>query len=281
SNAFVESAKFFEIAVQEDPTFARANARLARSYIWQNPTDPKMLQKARPFAERAFALNPNSDEANTAIASIKTLLEYDWRGAEKHHLKAISLNPDGQHAEDNYYGYATFLSIMGRTNDALKQVNKALALGSRSQIWMQGAGFTYLCARQYDRAIKTFEEIVERQPSSRDRIGNFLLEAYRDSGNYLAAIKWEEQDDPARGAALREAFQQRGELGYWRRLLDLEKDSSIGLVWLAILHARVGEDETALDYLDQALKRTPTQLVLNIHRGPSFDTLRGNRRFEN
>jgi hypothetical protein len=64
-------------------------------------------------------------------------------------------------------------------------------------------------------------------------------------------------------------------------LLDLEKDSSIGLVWLAILHARVGEDETALDYLEQALKRTPTQLVLNINRGPSFDTLRGNRRFEN
>ncbi|MBI4326950.1 MAG: hypothetical protein HY674_17050, partial [Chloroflexi bacterium] len=282
SNSFVEAAKLFELAVQKDPNFARANARLARSYVWQNPTDRQMLAKASGFAQRAFALNPDSDEANSTMAVIKTLLEYDWSGAEKHHLKAISLNPDGQHAEDNFYSYATFLSIMGRTNEAIKQVNKALALGSPSFVWMQTAGFVYLCARQYDQAIRVFEEIVRQQPSSRDRVApNFLIPAYRYSHNFPAAIQWEEQADPARGAALREAYEKGGELGYWRRCLDLDKNSSTDLVWLAILHARVGENDSALDDLEQALKRMPTEVVLNINRDPSFDTLRGNPRFEN
>lgn len=280
SNSFAESAAYFEAAVALDPNFSRANARLARSYIWQNPGDREGLRKARHYAERALALDPNSDEANTAMAAVETLLDFDWKAAEKHHRIALRANPSGPQAEDNLYAYATFLCIVGRTNEAVKLAEKALAMDSRSLVWMQSAAFIFLCAREYDRAINILEEISRQQPSNREKLArNFLLPAYQNRGDFQAAIGLEKQFAPARARILEDGFRDGGPAGYWRRLFELDKELPDD-VWVAALHARVGLINAALTYLEQSFETQPTNLALNLYREPAFDALRAERRYQ-
>jgi len=287
ADSFDQAAKYFERAVALDPGFARANARLARSYIWKGPDDPTMLAKARPFAERALLLNPESDEAHCAVASIKTLLLRDWAGAEKEHREALRLNPK---SEDNLYTYASFLTIVGRTNEAIQQVEKARQLDSRSFVWMQNAAFVFLAARQYDRAVRILEDLVEQQPTQRARLtAQFLAPAYRGKGDYLKAIDLEEKNDPlnaekpeevkAHYGALRKAYEQGGQSSYWQQLLNLKKNVDSNPVRLSVLYARGGDSEKAFGFLNQALDQMPTQLSFVINREPGFDGLRSDKRF--
>jgi predicted Zn-dependent protease len=118
----------------------------------------------------------------------QTLLLRDWTGAEKEHREALRLNPK---SEDNLYAYASFLTIVGRTNEAIQQVEKALQLDSRSFVWMQNAAFVFLAARQYDRTIRILEDLVEQQPARRSYLTmRFLAPAYRGKGDYLKAHGW-------------------------------------------------------------------------------------------
>src|SRR5437870_5359387 len=57
AGAFAQAAKYFERAIELDPNFAAAYARLAKSYIWMDPSGRQMLEKARSAAEKALALN--------------------------------------------------------------------------------------------------------------------------------------------------------------------------------------------------------------------------------
>jgi serine/threonine protein kinase len=287
--SFERSAKYFQRAVDLDPKFPRANARLARSIIWNGPDDAHNLAKARPFAYKALALNPESDEANCAVGSIKTLLEHDWAGAEKCHLKAISLNP----AEDNLYAYASFLTIVGRVKEATEHVERASKLDSRSFVWMQNAAFVYLAARQYDRAVRMIEDIIAEQPTQTHKDAltrGFLVPAYLGSGNYSKAIQLAEEVDlhqpdnantiKAHYRSLLKAYEEDGAPGYWRRLLEDAKDTKeTDPVALAILHGRVGNKDQAFECLRKAFATTPTELAFTINYEPGFDSLRSDHRF--
>ena len=44
-------------------------------------------------AEPAYTLAPNSAEANSAMAGLKEVFEYDWAAVEKFHRRSIELNP--------------------------------------------------------------------------------------------------------------------------------------------------------------------------------------------
>ena len=193
-------------------------------------------------------------------------------------------------SEDNLYAYASFLSIVGRTNEAIQQVWNALQLDSRSLVWMQNAAFVFLAARQYDRAIRILEDLVEQQPTRRPYLTvRFLAPAYRGKGDYLKAIDLEEEIDPLNAekpkeveayyGSLRKAYDQGGQSAYWKQLLNLKKNVESNPVRLAVLYARVGESEKAFASLNQALQQVPTQLSFVINREPGFDGLRSDQRF--
>ena len=287
-DSFDEAARHFERAIALDRDFARAYARLAITYTWMDPSDPKILLKARPLAERALLLDPRLDEAHNAVASVNSLLLRDWGGAENEALEAIRLNPA---SDDNFYAYAGLLSIVGRTNEAVQQVEQALLLDPRSFVSQQFAAFVFLSARQYDRAIGIINHIIDRQPTSRARLTKgFLVPAYQEKGDYPRAIDLERQAEllggnpadqvNARYGALMNAYVQGQAKGYWQQVLDWRKNIERDPVQLAILYARVGDQDMAFQYLDQALAETPpTRLSFVINREPGFDNLRSHPHF--
>src|SRR5207249_4872495 len=80
AGAFAQAAKYFERAIELDPKFASAYARLAKSYIWMDPSGRQMLEKARSAAEKALALNGELDDGHLEVAWTKAVLERDWSG---------------------------------------------------------------------------------------------------------------------------------------------------------------------------------------------------------
>jgi len=282
-----EAVKYFERAVELDPKFVAAWAALAGAYNWSGPDDPQFLEKSRMAAQKVFSLDKRLARTRNIFGWSKALLEHDWKGAEKGFLEATRLNPNSENA---LYSYASFLVITGRTNDAVRQVEKARQLDSHSVLFAQNAAFVFLASRQFDRAISTIENVIEREPSTRARLTEqFLLGAYREKGDYLTAIQLEKElallagekgnELSVRCDSLRNAYTLGGEPKYWEQLLAWNKDNESDPVTLAALYARVGNGDEAIHYLNLALEKTPTQLTFRINREPAFDRLRNDNRF--
>ena len=201
----------------------------------------------------------------------------------------MRLNPS---SEENLYGYASFLVIAGRSGEAVQQVEKALPMDSRTIVYLQNAAFVFSAAHQYDRAIEKIKQVIKAEPSSRERLtARFLVPAYREKGDCLKAIELDKKaaslrrENPdevkAKYDALLKAFTLDGPTGYWQQQLEWSRNDENNPVRLAALYARVGNKDKAFHYLNLAFERTPTELVFEINRDPSFDSLRGDRDFRN
>jgi len=284
-DAMAQAAKHFEHAIELDPNFAAAYAQLAHTCGWMDQKNRKTLERIRTLANKALSLDDKLLDARLALAWTKALLDHDWSGADKEYRHAIKLNPS---SEDYLHNYATYLTIAGRTNEAVQQVEKALRLPSHSVTYLQNAEFVFLAAHQYDRAIKKIEEWIELEPSQQsDLLG--LTTAYREKGDYLKAIEKEEGAALLQGEkpdqvktkydALRRAYNLGGALGYWQQLLDWSRNNENDPVGLAALYARVGKKGRAFHYLNLALVKTPTDLAFQININAGFDSLRSDRQF--
>ena len=103
--ALEKSRTYFEQAIEQDPGYALAFARLADLYTRMatssNMPAEEAYAKARTAAEKALELDHALAEAHSALGSVKIFADWDWSGAEREFQKAIALNPSSAlaHAE--------------------------------------------------------------------------------------------------------------------------------------------------------------------------------------
>jgi Tfp pilus assembly protein PilF len=116
-----------EKAVRLDGTFARAYAELALALgTLDDATDPLVRRpRAKVAAERAVALNGSSAAALTALAFVRYRFDWQWTGADAVFAKAIAANPNDAFAR---HQYGVFLAALGRTDDALRELGRAVEL---------------------------------------------------------------------------------------------------------------------------------------------------------
>src|SRR5260370_27713585 len=87
---------YFGEAIQKDPNYALAHAGMDDCYtlMGRHLYIPRReaYSKARGYANRALELNDNLAEANTSLAAVLTIYDWDWVAAEDHFRHAIHLN---------------------------------------------------------------------------------------------------------------------------------------------------------------------------------------------
>src|SRR5438128_9112855 len=95
-----KAIEYFQQAIDRDPNYGRAFARLADSYmlfvvaIPRSSFPPKeTFPKAKAAAMRALQIDDQLAEAHTSLAQIKVLYERDWAGAEREFKRAFVVNP--------------------------------------------------------------------------------------------------------------------------------------------------------------------------------------------
>ena len=125
AESYVESVRFFEQAIAQDPGFALAYADMAIAYSEMGseavgsllPMEGYAL--AREAAQKALAIDDKLGEAHGAMGLILFTADFDWKGAERELLRALELNPGDTHAHD-HYGW--WCSAQCRFDESLRSV---------------------------------------------------------------------------------------------------------------------------------------------------------------
>jgi TolB-like protein/Tfp pilus assembly protein PilF len=162
-----KSAEYFQRSLEKDPSFALAYAGLADSHLANSIRSPQAFYpRAKAAASRALELDDDLAEAHTALGAEKANFEYDWPGAEQEFKRALELNPNNA---DAHFRYAwAYLTPLGKSEQAIAEMKKALELDPFSRIYNTVFGMTYFYARKYDLAEEQFKKAIDLNPKSDD-----------------------------------------------------------------------------------------------------------------
>jgi TolB-like protein/Tfp pilus assembly protein PilF len=147
---------YLEQATTLDPNFAQAFAVLGWSYSFLGTNYGNLLPKdayprAKNAALKAITLDSNLSDARSLYADILTWYDWDFAAAEREYLKTMELDPI------NVLGYALFLSVQERHEEALELIERRLQAHPDDPYVHINAAWRFMSARRYDRAIKEAE----------------------------------------------------------------------------------------------------------------------------
>ena len=285
-NALQEAKAYFEEAVGLDSKYAPAYSGLADYYWLTNEVSPRVaMPKAKEFALKALALDDNLADAHATLATIKFYGDWDWIGAETEYTRAIELGPS---YADAHRVYSDFLSEMGRHDQALAEIRTAQDLDPLSTVTSIDVGWALYYARQFDRAMKQCQEVLDRDPqsmSARDCLGSAQLgaAAYGAAISEFHNLATESGNDALRLASLGRAYAMSGKQAQAKKIIaGLNGTSKVHYVpaylWSTI-YAALSEKDKAFSWLEKAYAEHDAYLV-RLKVDPAMDTLRSDPRFE-
>jgi TolB-like protein/Tfp pilus assembly protein PilF len=284
-----QSVACFEQAIGADDCSAIAYAGLADAYSLlaeYGLLDPvEAMPKARGAAEKALTLDPGSAEAHVSLAFIRSLFEWDWAGAEPLYRRAIALNPGYSRARHWFAG--DFLAVLGRFDEALREMRVAHDLDPLSPIILEGCGYVKMLQRDYAGALEEYDQVLQLDPmfyrgyTAKARVLS-LMGRYEESIALFERARSLGGDVPSVLAALGHTLARAGFVWEARSLLD-ELQAAANTRWvpsasLAVVNVGLGDHETALSHLETACQRREMITGLKVH--PVYDPLRSEPRFQ-
>ena len=288
---FALAIEYFEQAVEKDPAFALAHAGLAecwalRGFMEFGDLAPREgMPKAKAAALEALRLEPRLPEGHIWLGVIHFLFDWDWSAAEQEFRRALQLQPEHAYAET---WYATFLSAMERHEEALQRILHAYALEPLSLSIRLCVSRCHYFARRYQEALMGIEGILRDEP------GHLLTTIWAARtlsalGRFADALEVTRQVQPQAQtpylksqvayalAGLGRSDEARSLCATLRR--ELKAEAPFTLYIVGATHARLGDSDIALDTLLECYGMRDGQLVFLLNQ-PSYDSLRGNPRFE-
>jgi len=172
-------------------------------------------------------------------------------------------------------------------------MNTAQSLDPLSPVLGSLIATPLLGSRQYDKAIEQLHKAQELDPNlPLPRI--FLQQAYEGKGDFASASnEWRQvalgfgeklEIVNARAEKLRRGFTEGGERGYWQTQLEFlkadSKQSPADSYSLALLYARVGDQNRTFQCLEKAFQEHSQDLTLWLLTEPAFDSIRTDPRFQ-
>jgi TolB-like protein/Tfp pilus assembly protein PilF len=286
--ALKKAIEYFDEAIQRDPGYSQAYAGLADTYALLGNSDFAVLSpqeaypKAKAAATKALELDNSLGEAHTSLAFCLSLFEWNWDAAEKEYQRAIALNPGYATA---HQWYALHLSVLGRFDDAITELGKAVSLDPLSLIISADLADVLFAAHRYDESIQQSRKTIEMDP-------NFAI-AHYELGQALAQekmypeaiIELEKANDLSGGdatciAGLAYAYAASGKANEAVKLLNQLKGRLNHRFHYsaheALIYASLDQKDQALALLEQAYQEHFDILTL---RSPAFDPLRSDPRF--
>jgi len=258
-----KSIDFFQRAVEKDPNFALAYAGLADAYNFSNILGVLAPKESSPQAEaaavKALVLDPQLGEAHTALGLVRSHYYFDFLGAQSEFLKAFGLNPNYANAHLFYAG--AYLTPMGRHEEAIAEMRKALEVDPLSLPLNNMMAETYLWSGDYQKALQQFQHTIDLEPTF--PLAHFFYAGLlTEMGSYEEAIKENQTGELLSGASPEEAgalaaeFQKALQVGgpkrYWQKNLGitLKEYTRAGIqyfptIGVASAYARVGDKENA------------------------------------
>jgi TolB-like protein/Tfp pilus assembly protein PilF len=283
-----DALAYFDRAISLDPSYAsahagRASALATQAIFFATPGARVPLHKqAVAAAERAVALAPNSGEAHSTLAAIRSFMLLDFRGAAPEFDRALALAPGSARVQQHYGG---FNSLLGHRDVGIAASRRAVGLDPQNFVAHLNLGQALRFARRYDEAIAAFHAALALVPESHD-VENNLIETLLDAGEYerarsICASPASPLDEDDRSSCLAQAFFALGRRADAQRELErfqaLDGDGSA--YGYACIYARAGDTAAALRWLSRAEELLDSGLSsLRVLR--CFDAIRKEPQFK-
>jgi DNA-binding winged helix-turn-helix (wHTH) protein/Flp pilus assembly protein TadD len=284
-----KSIAHFESALRRDPGYALAYSGLADTYIqfaFQGMLSAQeSFAHAKKFGEAALRIDDRLAEAHTSIAAVKRYCNWDWTGAENAYRRALELNSNDPRA---HRLYADYLSTMGRSEEALREIGAAQELDPLSLVINMEMAWILYIARDFQGAAEQSWKTLAMEPRFAPA-QNTLGLAYQQMGMIEEAIVELDNaracsgEHPAAQAALAHALAIAGRRAEAEILMEglkrLSRARNVSWYWLAIVSTALGECDAAFESLDEACENREAWLVwLKVE--PRYDPLRSDARFD-
>jgi len=279
----------FEQVIQKDPEFALAHAGLADCYSMLAQVcvlPPKeVFPKAKALVSKALEIDETLAEAHTSLGFVLSRFDWDWTGAEREFRRAIELNPNYATA---HQWFAMMLLELGRTSEAIQEIDKALELDPLSLIINTAAGAVYAHTGREDKAVEQAGKILDLDPTF-GFAHEILVDVNERRGKYDEAVEGQLKVYSFAGflnqqeiAALREAYASSGWNGFLRAWLNIvhrkAEQGQVLYYGMASLYARLGDTEKAIECLEKAYQEHDFSLS-GVLVDDDFEKLRSDPRF--
>jgi len=277
----------YQQALNLQPKYALAWARLARAYAWQGflgeLTAAEAEVKGRDAAQRALAIDPDFAEAYYARGNISRLIVGDWTAATSDYKRAAELDPQGKVGRRAHGNILIIKGAMsGRFKDYIDWLRSDLDRNPLDTDTFADLGWYQLNAGHLDESAANFRRLLELNPdyaTAQAQYGLTLLLMGKASDALTAAEK--ESDDASRLEALA--------CIYWAVDRRTESDSALGELerrfanrneyLIAAAHAYRGEADAGFAWLDRAYQQSKGSLE-DLKSDPLFRNLRRDLRFD-
>jgi len=256
-----EAAKLLQEATKRAPEYAPAFSALADVYLsqfdygllsWEEST-----VRARAAATKALELDETSAAAHTSFAHI-LLHEWQWQAAEQQFQRAFALDPNYTLA---LHWYALCLTALGRTDEAVKAMQRAEQLDPLSLRINADLGMAFLAAGHYQEAVAQEGRALELSADAAAPrwIRGMALEQLKRFDAAEADMKyafeaW--QGDASIKGSLGHLYAVSGRTAEARKLLDeltKQKDATDIAFFAALICAGLKDTDAALTWLERAV----------------------------
>jgi len=278
----------FEEAIASDSGFAPAWAGIADACIlltdFAEDSRQDLYARARAAVRSALAIDDRLADAHTSRALLEMLNEWQWEGAEKEFQLAIATSPNYATA---HHWYGELLSMLGKYDDAVAEMSRALELDPLSPAVHKDRGLLDYYDRRYDGTIEWARRALELEPAF-VQAHRALSLAYQAKGMYGEALReheaWAATGDgglietAARAQCLAVSGRRVEALALAERFPSRGKAGGNLARGIALVHVALGDNDLAFEWLERAYEDRAESLgILKVD--PKLDPLRVDPRF--
>jgi serine/threonine protein kinase/Flp pilus assembly protein TadD len=183
-----DSTDSYKRAVQLDPNFAAAWARLSRAeairYHYDNSETPRR-DAAKRALEQTQKLQPDSPETLLALGYYQYLVLGDYEAAKTTFKRVAELLPSSSEAP---YALGRLARREGHWDEGVSYFEQALALDPRNVEVLRNATYTYIALRQFTAALKLLDRVLDITPNDLNALA-FKARIYQAQGNLQEAAR--------------------------------------------------------------------------------------------
>lgn len=284
--AIAKGIDYFQQAIRIDPNYPEVYAGLADAYfeseVWGGLGFGKMTDQIRANTLKALELDENLAEAHELLGRIHYQYDWDWQRTEAELKRAMELNAN---LPSSYEHDAFYLQTMGRHEEAIATVHRAVELDPLSPWYICEEGRILFRARQYEKAIERYQHALELDPAYIPALGR-LSDAYGQLGKYAEALSYVEEMEQVLGNK-NTSFRWRAEIyahmGKKREAKEIihasENDGALAKdkLGLAVIYSLLGDRDRAIGVLEEGVEMHSMMPFVLVD--PRLDPLRADLRF--
>ena len=279
---------FYQKAIAADPNYALALAGMAQAYaalpITSDVEPNQAFPQAKAAANKALEIDANLAGAHIILGVVEFWFDWDWTNAETELKKAIEINPNNS---DAHRFYAVLLTVLGRHDEALSEMETARQLDPLSLIGNALKGQSFFYAGRDAEAIEQSNKTLEIEP-------NFWIAHIMLARVYIRQNRFDEAVAAAKKAgefsggnseavslaayALAKSGRRDAALTILEELKSRSNERYVPSYNVAMIYNGLGETEEAINHLEKAFKDHDARMIL-LKVEPKWNNLRTEPRF--